>query len=160
MAKSRKNPKTVQRILDALRIGATYKDAANAAGISYETFRSWQQGDPAFSAAIDQAEAEMAHNALVAIQAARESGDWHAAKWLLERRRREDFGPPTTMQQQVTHDGTVTHRVVVRYEHDWRGKQSRADGDAAAAAAAASAFNAAHDAADGDDDREGATDDA
>ena len=79
-------------ILRALKHGASYKRAAEAAGISYETFRTWRESDPAFSAALQKAQAAMTAKALRAIEEAHQSGAWQAAAWWLERTFPEEYG--------------------------------------------------------------------
>ena len=104
-------------ILRALRHGASYKRAAEAAGISYETFRTWRESDPAFSAALQKAQAAMTAKALRAIEEAHQSGAWQAAAWWLERTFPEEYGR-TVQQQQVS--GEVNHTVRITYVNDWR----------------------------------------
>jgi hypothetical protein len=73
-------------ILEALRDGATYEDAARSAGISPRTFRRWRRRYGDLETRVQRAEAEAATAALDVIGEAAESGDWRAASWLLEQR--------------------------------------------------------------------------
>ncbi|GEM_PF-4947731 len=76
----------ITRILEALRDGATYKIACQRAGVSTRTFRRWREQYPDLHERVDRAEAEGAGELLDTVQTAAETGDWHAAKWLLARR--------------------------------------------------------------------------
>jgi hypothetical protein len=80
------------RILQALRDGNTRKASALYGGIDRSTLEDWMHRYPAFSAAIEKAEAdaEVAHVANIATAA--KSGNWTASAWWLERRRHEDWG--------------------------------------------------------------------
>ena len=82
----------VKKIVEAVTLGTSFKAAAAYAGISYETFRAWQRDKPAFSAAIEKAEADMAVLQLQKIEAASEEGSWQAAAWKLERKWPELYG--------------------------------------------------------------------
>lgn len=81
----------VQKIEQALRIGATLKLAAEYAGISEDTLIGWKKRYPDFSAKCAGACAAGAMKWLAVIdQAAPE--DWRAAAWKLERRYPEEYG--------------------------------------------------------------------
>ncbi|BCM88740.1 hypothetical protein IAD21_00582 [Abditibacteriota bacterium] len=87
-------------IITALKNGTTRKDAAKAAGVSYETLRAWvEQGQrepegefSAFSVAVERSEAECANKMARAICDAAKEGDWRAAESWLKRRRRDEWG--------------------------------------------------------------------
>lgn len=93
-------PETEKAIIDAVLHGATYKDAAEAAGIWYETFNRWMQVGQAakagrfneFYQSIRQAEAQCRLNMTRVIQSAAAKGDWKAAEAYLKRRDRENWG--------------------------------------------------------------------
>ena len=85
-------PETVKRIMEALAAGASYKMAAAYGGISYETFRTWRAEFPAFSAAIEKAEAEAVVGRLEVIDDAAVDGNWQAAAWWLERKYPDEWG--------------------------------------------------------------------
>jgi hypothetical protein len=94
-------PETTKRICDAIKLGATYKDAANYGGIAYQTFNEWMTaGQDAksgkfaeFSDAVTRAEALGRVGLLTTIEQSARSGDWRAAAWKLERRDPEGYGP-------------------------------------------------------------------
>jgi hypothetical protein len=91
--KTKRTPEVEKRILDALRVGATQKDACAAAGISWETFDEWCKAFPEFSESVTRAEGACAALMAATIyQAAREQKDWRAAESWLKRRRREEWG--------------------------------------------------------------------
>ena len=104
---SKFTPEVRQKILDAIIGGATYKLAAEFAGISYDTFNTWlKKGeqktskDPdhelyvQFAEKVTQANAQMAVSALTSIRLAI---DWQAKAWLLERRFPESYGKSTAL---------------------------------------------------------------
>ena len=87
-------------IIKAIGIGATYKDAAEAAGVDYATFQNWmnrgnlsKSGDYfAFFEAVRQAEAAARLKYLTTIAEAARGGDWRAALEYLKRRDRGTWG--------------------------------------------------------------------
>lgn len=79
-------------ILRALKLGATYKLAAEAADMTYETLREWMRDDAVFSAAVKKAEATRAQAAMRSIEKAAKEGQWQAAAWYLERRYPHEYG--------------------------------------------------------------------
>jgi len=102
-------------ILKALRHGATYKRAAEAAGVAYETFRAWRAADPAFSAAVEKAHGQMMQTALASIEKAAKEGTWQAAAWWLERMFPDEYG--RSIQE---HRGEIKHTLEIVYVDDWR----------------------------------------
>jgi transposase len=87
------------RIIQSVGQGATFKDAAAIAGISYDTLNNWRGrglrdekgGFFEFCHALTRAEAEGIESLVRRIHEASET-DWRAAAWLLERRRPEVYG--------------------------------------------------------------------
>jgi hypothetical protein len=92
---------TAKAIIEALQIGATYADAAGAAGIEYRTFRNWmQRGETVgrgkffqFFHAVERAGAvaRVAFTRVIYTSAVSEK-DWRAAMEYLKRRDRETWG--------------------------------------------------------------------
>jgi hypothetical protein len=109
-------PETQDRIVNAIRVGATYELAAQFGGISYSTFNNWmargrteverrdnprvQEGSSQWNAeqpyvefleAIKGAEGDAAIKWLALIDKAA-ADTWQAAAWKLERRYPKDYG--------------------------------------------------------------------
>lgn len=91
----------IERLAEAILLGATYKLAAQYAGISYKTFEGWCQraehaapGTPLarLRERLAEAEALAALGWLAKIERAADEGDWRAAAWKLERRYPEAWG--------------------------------------------------------------------
>ncbi len=88
MARPKKyTPETVEAIITALTGGNTLSNAACLAGIHYDTLNDWRKRYPAFSDAVEQAEAEAERLYVEDIGHAARRGNWQAAAWWLERRR-------------------------------------------------------------------------
>jgi hypothetical protein len=83
--KTKYTPETVERILQAIRLGAAYEHACASAGIEYETFRRWTHEKSGFNASVKEAEAKGVQTWLARIEQAANSGVWTAAAWKLER---------------------------------------------------------------------------
>ena len=90
--RSKYTPETVDKITQAIRLGATYKLACDYAGISEDTFANWKRLHSDFSEAIKTAEGGAVVGWLVKIEKAATEGNWQAAAWKLERRYPEMYG--------------------------------------------------------------------
>lgn len=101
-------PAVVEKICEAIRMGATYELAANYAGVSYTTFNDWHKNKPEFLQALNLAEGDAAVAWLKKIEAAAEDGAWQAAAWKLERRYPQEYGRTVIDQK---HSGKVDHTV-------------------------------------------------
>lgn len=106
-------PDCVERICEALKMGATYDLAAGYGGITYETFNTWRDAKPEFSDAVKAAEAEAAVGWLRKIEAASDES-WQAAAWKLERRYPSDYGRTVVDQR---HSGQVEHVRIEEIRH-------------------------------------------
>ena len=92
-------PDVVNRILSAIRCGATNKTSCEAAGVSESTLYRWLDrakdgNDPdcsEFSRRLHRARQEGVTARLALIQKAATKGDWRAAAWLLERDQPDSF---------------------------------------------------------------------
>lgn len=115
-APSKFTPQTVEKLVQAIRLGATYELAAKSAGISYQTFNEWRAGrsfpkgttaaqKAEFSDAIEKAEGDAAVQWLAKIEKAANDGAWQAAAWKLERRYPGQYG--RTVQEHVGKDNTA-----------------------------------------------------
>lgn len=108
---------TVDRLLQAVRLGATYELAAKSAGITYHTFNNWHQGvfprgadsnlKMEFLDGLTRAEGEGALQWLAVINRAAKDGDWRAAMTLLERRYPREYG-----RHVVEQTGTVNVNLI------------------------------------------------
>jgi hypothetical protein len=85
-------PEIIDKILNAIAVGAPFTHACNYAGISFETFNEWRKGKPEFSEQVKEAEGKAVIGWLARIEQAAKEGNWTAAAWKLERRFPEDFG--------------------------------------------------------------------
>jgi transposase-like protein len=94
-------PENQQRIIDALEIGATLRDATLSAGISEATFYEWlKRGREAtrkneFSEFLEKVEAAQATcrlNFTAVLAKSANDGDWRAALEYLKRRDRNNWG--------------------------------------------------------------------
>ena len=106
---TKRTPENLQKIVQAIKLGATYELAANYAGMSYETFNEWRKADVEVSEAIKQAEGQAAVLLLAKIEQAATDGNWQAAAWKLERRYPKMYG--RTVQEQE-HSGELKVNVV------------------------------------------------
>jgi len=93
------DPQRIERVLDAVSKGMTYRLAAAFAGVSYDTFNRWRRlsmsDDPPpelcdFCDALPAAEGQAAYRFASRIDEASER-DWRAAAWMLERRHPDDW---------------------------------------------------------------------
>ena len=104
----------ISTIAHALELGASYRRAAAAAGISEDTFHEWRRAKPAFSERIEKAEATHAQKHLAVIErAAVTDGTWQASAWMLERRYPHEYG--RTVQEQQGQQ-----KILIEYANDWR----------------------------------------
>jgi transposase len=103
----------IDKLEQAILLGATYELAAKYAGISWYTFQKWRdasvtakEGTPLAELRnrLEQAEGRAAIGWLAKIERVASEGDWHAAAWKLERRYPEQFG--RTMQKVAFTDPT------------------------------------------------------
>lgn len=93
MARPSKYSDTVaRRICKAIEAGATYKLAAKAGGVSYDTLNRWRKAREDFARRVEDAEWKAAHRWLDCIDEAAQNGDWRAAAWRLERRYPDQYG--------------------------------------------------------------------
>ena len=111
-------PDTSAAIIKALSIGATYKDAAEAAGVHYDTFNEWMKlGETQnrgkfseFSELVKRTEAQTRNNFVSVIAKASKNGDWRAALEYLKRRDRATWGDNVDVTS-----GGDTLKVIVEY---------------------------------------------
>ena len=99
--------KRLDMICATLSAGGTRKAAAALAGVGETTFHDWMrrardddQATPLqleLLTAVERAEATATMRAVATIDESIDKGDWKAAAWWLERRRRQDWGRPQPM---------------------------------------------------------------
>ena len=100
-------PETAKKIVDAVRLGATYTLACQYAGIDVSTLENWRQKYSDFSLMIKEAEGAGAVGWLAKIEKAANDGNWTAAAWKLERRYPEMYGRQV---RDVNHSGSIDLR--------------------------------------------------
>jgi len=88
---SKQTPERTQRLLSALTAGNTRRAACLYAGISDETFATWQRRSLDFLEAVKKAEADAEVRHVANIAKAAQGGQWQASAWWLERRRPEAY---------------------------------------------------------------------
>ena len=101
---SKLDPERVDRLVQAIRLGATYELACKYAGISFQTFLNWQYKGAAqasgmyreFADRIAESEGQAVVKWLAVIEKASTGGDWRAAMAKLERRYPEQYGRTVT----------------------------------------------------------------
>jgi hypothetical protein len=103
----RLDPLVRKRLLDAIRAGNTFANAAILSGIGESTFFRWMvEGEAAkpksrkweFREQVKSAEAEAIHRNVLCTQTAART-DWKAARWFLERRKPYEWGPLERIEQ-------------------------------------------------------------
>jgi len=120
---SKFNEETTTKIVQALRMGATYELAAKFAGITYQTFNEWRKKGASaksgayfdFVNAVERAEGEAAIGWLAKIEKAANDGNWQAAAWKLERRYPDEYG---RTRHEITGAGGGALEIVVRHASD------------------------------------------
>lgn len=101
--RSKYSPEVVQRIVQAIGLGATYDLAAKYGGVSIDTFNVWRDSKSEFSDALKEAEGRAVVGWLAKIEKAATDGNWQAAAWKLERRYPHDYG--RRVQEHTGKDG-------------------------------------------------------
>jgi hypothetical protein len=112
---SKLTPEVQAAIVQAIGLGASYKDAAAVAGISYETFNEWRSNGKGkylqFSEAIEHEQSAAVLRHLAVINNAAAKGDWKASeRWL------RMYRPSEWQEQQrvdlSNSDGTLTPKGI------------------------------------------------
>lgn len=117
----------IEALVIALGTGCTREAAARHAGVDRTTLYRWLERDPAIRVRVEKAEADVeVRLAAQIVQAAPD--DWHAAAWLLERRRPKSYGraqaaaavDTTTVPAQAPHPlDELEPAEVARRAEDW-----------------------------------------
>jgi hypothetical protein len=111
--RSKYTPETVDKLTQAIRLGATYKLACDYAGIDVSTLHDWVNTKPEFSTAIKDAEGKGALGWLAKIEQAASDGNWQAAAWKLERRYPEMYGRQR-MEITGADNGPIQTEIILR----------------------------------------------
>lgn len=113
------DPTVRKAFLDCVKLGMPIADCLAYAGIGKDSYYdAMKRGEAAiangesnryseFCESVKKAQGEFARNNLAIIQQAAVKKDWHAAAWLLERRRPKDFA----LKQEISGEG-VTLTIV------------------------------------------------
>jgi len=102
--KSKYTPELVDKLIQAISLGAIDADACAYAGISHTTFYLWQNTKPEFAERVTRARPAGHIADLQVIAKAARDGDWRAAAEHLDRTR-----SPYRKSTDVNLSGTVTH---------------------------------------------------
>jgi len=113
--KSLYTPDRVEKIINALSVGAYQKDACKVAGITDDTFANWQKRYSEFSERVTRAQAEGWIGDLAVIRRAALQGDWRAAGEHLDRTG-SPYRKASDVTHTVTHKGTINHRDLSRFD--------------------------------------------
>lgn len=105
--KNKATPQTIKIILDAIRGGASQRDASALAGISEDTLSLWKR-DSDFSEQMRQKEVEFKMSQVKIIEKAAQK-TWQAAAWLLERKYPNEYTNRVRIEQ--------PERFKTGYEH-------------------------------------------
>ena len=108
---SKKTPEVEAKLLLALQKGNTRRAACAYAGICESTFNDWLNENMEFSASCTRAENVSEFGYIDVIQECANNGDWKAAAWWLERRRKSDY----SVRQELDHtssDGSMKPSAV------------------------------------------------
>ena len=92
---TKRTPEVEARLMDALRKGNTRRASCASAGISDETLANWAKDSLDFLDALTRAENLAEIGYLDVIQESSLNGDWKAAAWWLERRRKAEYSSRT-----------------------------------------------------------------
>ena len=105
--KTKKTPSLEEKLLAALRVGHTDKDACALVGIDPSTLYDWIKADKDdFSHEVEKARLAAKDQSIKTIRRAALVGkQWTAAAWLLERRYPQEYA----LKHLVTHDGEIKH---------------------------------------------------
>jgi hypothetical protein len=112
----------IDKLVNAILIGATYELAALYAGISVDTFGRWRKkaatapaGTPLalLHERLQEAEGRAAIGWLAKIEKVATEGDWKAAAWKLERRYPETYGRTFQKVALTTPDGEAAAQPTI-----------------------------------------------
>lgn len=111
---SKQTPETVRALEEALGLGCNVVDACLQAGISESTFYDWCKADKKLSDRLSKLKKKQVLKARNVVDKALDDGDVNTAKWLLERKEKEEF---STQINQVV-DATVSKKTAQEMTDD------------------------------------------
>lgn len=100
-------------IVSAIKRGASFTIAADAAGIGRTSFYKWRTEDEQFELAIKKARNECALERLDKITG---SDQWQASAWWLERQFPEDFSLVQKIEQVLAKHGLISPGIAAQLE--------------------------------------------
>jgi hypothetical protein len=106
-----------KRLLEALSLGCYIKEAAHYAGVTYETYKNWYNGDKKFR---EEVEIAIAKSEALLLAEIRRDPSWQSKAWILERRFRERWG------RDNTHSADSTPRTITL---SWSGEVGLQEGN-------------------------------
>lgn len=106
-------PDRVKRILEAIKLGVAYIDAASYAGVGLATFNEWRDRYPEFAGAVEEAAGQAVVANMAKIQKAATEGSWQASAWILERRHPDRYGRTTRTELTGPDGGPVQTQASV-----------------------------------------------
>jgi hypothetical protein len=109
------NEQRAERVLEAIRAGATRRAAAGHAGVSPDTLERWQRRYAGFADSLTRAEDDIEVRTVALIQQAAQT-DWKASAWWLERRRPRDYGRTWLTAGDDAVEAPMVH-VTVSFDH-------------------------------------------
>jgi len=111
---SKLTPQTIKILKATIGKGMSYADACTLSGISYSTFKKWQQkaeaGVKEYLFFLDELKKAKAMGKLQNIKKIREDSSWQSAAWLLERQYPEEFGRRENIKH-TGEDGPITFLI-------------------------------------------------
>ena len=93
---------TLRKLETAFLIGCTDREACFSAGIGRSTLADYERSHPEFSERKQALKSNPVFAARQTVLTAIQSGDAKTAMWLLERKRRKEFGPQAKAELAVT----------------------------------------------------------
>ena len=102
---------TVERILEGIRLGLTYRHACRCGGVDYVQFNRWMHRYREFRDAVGVANATAVQMERINLGA--KEGDWRAAAWILERRFPDDYGSRFSDSMSDPLADTGVRRIIV-----------------------------------------------
>jgi len=115
--KSLYTPDRVEKIINALSVGAYQKEACAAAGITDDTLANWCKRYSDFSERVSRAKADGWIGDLAVIRRAALQGDWRAAGEHLDRTG-SPYRKSTDGTLTVNHSGTIAHKTMDAFTDD------------------------------------------